>query len=66
MGFRKARLLREQSSADPEATLPWEESDWSNINTETEKIRDEAYLRLFNSDTEDDDFRGFSAQEENE
>lgn len=33
---------------------------------QTEKVSDEAILRLFNSDTEEDDFSGFSAQEEDE
>ncbi|KAM9364747.1 uncharacterized protein KZ484_010916 [Pholidichthys leucotaenia] len=61
-----ARLLREESSTASEATLPRDESDWSNTKTETEKVCDEDYLRLFNSDTEENDFSGFSAQEEDE
>ncbi|MEQ2179423.1 hypothetical protein GOODEAATRI_024803 [Goodea atripinnis] len=31
----------------------------SNTDIETEKVCDEALLRLFNSDTEEDDFSGF-------
>ena len=36
------------------------------ITKETEKVCDKVILRLFNSDTEEDDFSGFSAQEEDE
>ena len=38
------------------------ESDESD--NENDPTSDEAILRLFNSDTEGDDFSGFSAQEE--
>ena len=42
--------------------LPPDESDESD--TENDPTSDEAILRLFISDTEGDDFSGFSAQEE--
>ena len=42
--------------------LPPDESDESD--NEKDPTSDEAILRLFNSDTEGDDFSGFSAQEE--
>ena len=42
--------------------LPPDESDESD--NENDPTSDEAILRLFNSDTEGDDFSGFSAQEE--
>lgn len=59
-GFRKAGLLRvEEGSA---GDLPPDESDESD--NENDPISREAILRLFNSDTEEDDFSGFSAQEE--
>lgn len=58
-GFRKAGLLRvEEGSA---GDLPPESDESDNEN---DPISDEAILRLFNSDTEGDDFSGFSAQEE--
>uniref|UniRef100_A0A1A8K219 Uncharacterized protein n=1 Tax=Nothobranchius kuhntae TaxID=321403 RepID=A0A1A8K219_NOTKU len=38
----------------------------SDTDIATEKVCDEALLRLFNSDTEEEDFNGFSAQEEDE
>ncbi|KAF1392192.1 hypothetical protein PFLUV_G00050010 [Perca fluviatilis] len=59
-GFRKAGLLHvEEGSA---GDLPPDESDKSD--NENNPILDEAILRLFNSNTEGDDFSGFSAQEE--
>ncbi len=65
-GFRKAGLLRdEEDSTSSRATR--DESDIESDNErETEKVCDEVILRLFNSDTEEDDFSGFSAQEEDE
>ena len=42
--------------------LPPDESDESD--NENDPTSDEAILRLFNSDTEGDDFSGVSAQEE--
>ena len=42
--------------------LPPDESDESD--NENDPTSDEAILRIFNSDTEGDDFSGFSAQEE--
>ena len=38
----------------------------TNNKRETVKVSDEVILRLFKSDTEEDDFSGFSAQEEDE
>ena len=62
-GFRKAGLLRvEEGSMSSAGNLPPDESDESD--NENDPTSDEAILRLFNSDTEGDDFRGFSAQEE--
>ena len=47
--------------------LPRDESDIESDNErETEKVCDEVNQRLFNSDTEDDDLSGLSAQEEDE
>ena len=58
--FRKAGLLHvEEGSA---GDLPPDESDESD--NENDPISDEAILRLFNSDTEGDDFSGFTEQEE--
>ena len=55
------------NSTSSRAHLPRDESDSESDNErETEKVCDEVILRLFNSDTEDDDFSGFSAQEEDE
>lgn len=66
-GFRKAGLLREENSATSAVTLPRDESDMeSDTDRETEKVCDGDVLRLFNSDTEDDNFSGFGAQEEAE
>ncbi|XP_005751641.1 uncharacterized protein LOC102209438 [Pundamilia nyererei] len=57
-GFRKAGLLREESGAPSEPTSPEDDSD---TESETDGGRcDEALLSLFNSDTEEDDFMGFS------
>ena len=62
-GFRKAGLLRaEEGSVSSAENLPPDESDESD--NENHPTSDEAILRLFNSDTEGDDFSGFSAQEE--
>lgn len=56
--FRKAGMLREGSSAPSEPTSPEDDSDTEN---EIDGDRcDEALLRLFNSDTEEEDFNGFS------
>lgn len=38
----------------------------SNTDRETEKVCDGDVLRFFNSDTEEDNLSGFTAQEENE
>ncbi|XP_037552731.1 plakophilin-4 [Nematolebias whitei] len=67
-GFRMAGLLRdEEDSTSSSATLPRDESVVeSDIEKETEDVCDDVYLRLFNSDTEEDDFSDFSAQEEDE
>ena len=63
-GFRKAGLLRdEEDSASATADLPPEESENDSANErETEGYED--ILRLFNSDTEEENFSGFSAQED--
>ena len=57
-GFRKAGLLcdEEDGTSDIE----------SDNDTETVKVSDEDILRLFNSDTEEEEFNGFSVQEEDE
>uniref|UniRef100_A0A8C7QPE1 DDE-1 domain-containing protein n=1 Tax=Oncorhynchus mykiss TaxID=8022 RepID=A0A8C7QPE1_ONCMY len=60
-GFRKAGLLRVVKGSSA-GNLPPDESDESD--NENDPTSDEAILRLFNSDTEGDDFSGFSAQEE--
>lgn len=53
-------LLRvEEGSAQD---LPQDDSEESD--SENGPISNEAFLRLFNSDTEADDFSGFSSQEE--
>ncbi|KAL2098317.1 hypothetical protein ACEWY4_007524 [Coilia grayii] len=54
-GFRKAGLLRNE---DDNTTLSQDESD-----TDRETAREEI-LRLFNSDTKDEEFNGFSASED--
>ncbi|XP_039542042.1 uncharacterized protein LOC120489360 isoform X3 [Pimephales promelas] len=59
-GFRKAGLLRVEEGSVGD--LPPDESDESD--NENDPISDEAILRRFNSDTEGEDFDGFSAQEE--
>lgn len=42
----------------------WDESDIKSDNErEAEEARDKAIMRLFDSDTEEDDFSGFSLQE---
>ena len=65
-GFWKAGLLRDEEDSTS-TNPPQDESDIESDNErETEKVCDEVILRLFNSDTEDDDFSGFSAQEEDE
>lgn len=56
----------EESSTTSEATLPRDEGDRSNTNRDTKMVCDDAFLRLFNSDTEEDNFSGFSAQEEDD
>lgn len=59
-GFRKAGLLRE-SAATSEPTPPEDESD---TESETDGDRcDEALMRLFNSDTEEEDFMGFNEED---
>ncbi|GAA6227792.1 uncharacterized protein LOC120489360 isoform X3, partial [Lates japonicus] len=64
-GFQKAGLLRdEEGSMISAGNLPPDESDESDNENNPEKTSDEAILRLFNSDTEGNDFSGFSAQEE--
>lgn len=55
-GFRKAGLLR-----DKEEFIGFESDEG-----ETGRVADEAILRLFLSDTEDEDFGGFSTQEEDD
>lgn len=67
-GFQKAGLLHdEEDSASSRANLPRDESDTDSDNErETEEVCDEVILRLFDSDTEEDDFSGFSAQEKDE
>ena len=63
-GCRKAGLLRdEEDSASSRADLPREESDIDSAN-ERETECNEEILRLFNSDTEEVNFNGFSAQED--
>lgn len=58
IGIRKAGLLREESGALSELNLLEDESN-TEIETDGDKC-DEALLRLFNSDTEEDEFMGFS------
>ncbi|TWW53494.1 hypothetical protein D4764_0114190 [Takifugu flavidus] len=61
-GFRKAGLLREESGAPSEPTSPEDDTE-----SETDGDRcDEALLGLFNSDTEEDDFMGFSQEDESD
>ena len=63
-GFRKAGLLRDKEDG---ATSPRDESDIESDNErETERVADDAILRLFESDTEEDNFSDFSTQEEDE
>lgn len=57
-GFRKAGLLRNGDNT----TLSEEESEVES-DTESETAREEI-LRLFNSDTEEEEFNGFSASED--
>lgn len=65
--FRKAGLLREESSAASEATFPRDTSTTgSDGETEKAPVCNENFLGLFNSDTVEDDFSGFRAQEEDE
>lgn len=65
-GFRKAGLLLDEEDSTS-TNSPRDENDIESDNErETEKVCDEVILRLFNSDTEEDDFSGFSAQEEDE
>ena len=66
--FRKAGLLRdEEESTSSRENLPRDERDIESDNErETEEVCDEEILRLFNSDTEEDNFSGFSEQEEKE
>ena len=62
-GFeRLGLLLVEEGSMSSAGNLPPDESDKSD--NENDPTSDEAILRLFNADTEGDDFSGFSAQEE--
>ena len=52
----------EEVSISSTGNLPLDERDESD--NENDPTSDEAILRLFNSDTEGDDFSGFNAQEE--
>ncbi|CAI9722056.1 Hypothetical predicted protein [Octopus vulgaris] len=54
-GFRKAGLLCDEENQERSSESDNEEAEVSDKT-----------LRLFNSDTEKEDFDGFSAQEENE
>ena len=67
-GFRKAGLLRDgEDSTSSGVNLPQDKSDTDRNNErETERVCGEEYLSLFQSDTEEEDFHGFSAQEEDE
>ena len=59
-------LLRDEEDSTS-TNPPKDESDIESGNErETEKVCDEVILRLFNSNTEEDDFSGLSAQEEDE
>ena len=63
-GFRKAGLLRDEENGTS-TNLPRDESDIESDNErETVKVSDEVILRLYNSDTEEDDFSGFSILDE--
>ncbi|XP_046693224.1 activating transcription factor 7-interacting protein 1 isoform X2 [Silurus meridionalis] len=63
-GFRKAGLLHvEEGSTSLAEIFPPDENESDNENN-PEKTSNEAILGLFNSDTEDDDFSGFSEQED--
>ena len=63
-GFRKAGLLRdEEDSTSSGVNLPQDESETDSDNErETERACGEVFLRLFQSETEEEDFHGFSAQ----
>ncbi|TWW54889.1 hypothetical protein D4764_0186410 [Takifugu flavidus] len=61
-GFRKAGLLREESGAPSEPTSA---EDDTESQTDGDRC-DEALLGLFNSDTEEDDFMGFSQDDESD
>ena len=63
-GFREVGLLCDEEDST-NMNLPEDESDTENVK-ESEKVCDEAILRLFNSDTEENNFSGFSVQEEDE
>lgn len=67
-GFRKAGLLRDgEDSTSSGVNLPQDESDTDSDNErETARVCGEEYLMLFQSDTEEEDFHGFSVQEEDE
>lgn len=65
-GFLTAELLRNKEDSTS-ADLSHNQSDTGSDNErETNRVCDEVILQLFNSDTEDDDFDGFPAQEEDE
>uniref|UniRef100_A0AAQ4RF46 HTH CENPB-type domain-containing protein n=1 Tax=Gasterosteus aculeatus aculeatus TaxID=481459 RepID=A0AAQ4RF46_GASAC len=69
--FQKAGLLRDEEEEEEDggggessrADSPREESDTESTNKRGTECN-EALLRLFNSDTEEEDFNGFSAQED--
>lgn len=66
-GFRKAGLLRdEEAPTSSRADRDKSDSDsYSDNERETENtVYDEEILKLFNSDTEEEEFNGFSAQKE--
>uniref|UniRef100_A0A674MTW5 HTH CENPB-type domain-containing protein n=1 Tax=Takifugu rubripes TaxID=31033 RepID=A0A674MTW5_TAKRU len=67
-GFRKAVLLRDgEDSTSSGVNLPQDESDTDSDNErETERVCGEECLTLFQTDTEEEDFHGFSTQEEDE
>lgn len=54
-GFRKAGLLRDEEDRECSSESDKDETEFSD-----------SILKLFHSDTEEEDFEGFSAQEEEE
>ena len=59
-------LLRDEEDSTSTKS-PRDKSDAeSDSERETEKVCDKVILRLFNPDTQKDDFSGFSVQEEDE